>query len=181
MGPEGNHPRVMRELADELAKPLSIIYQQSWFTGEVSDDWRLVGKMPIHKKVDAGKAEDVVYLDFSKAFDTVSHSTLLEKLAAHGLERSTLCWVRNWLDGRAQSVVVNGAASSWGQSPVVSLRGLCWGPALFNIFIDDMDEGIESFISKFADDTKLGVCVNLLEGRRALQRDLELDGWAESN
>ncbi|TRZ08489.1 hypothetical protein HGM15179_018621 [Zosterops borbonicus] len=45
-----------------------------------------------------------------------------------------------------------------------------------------MDEGIESIISKFPDDTKLGACVNLLEGRRPLQRDLEwLDGWAKSN
>ncbi|TRZ21034.1 hypothetical protein HGM15179_006055 [Zosterops borbonicus] len=45
-----------------------------------------------------------------------------------------------------------------------------------------MDESIESFISKFADDTKLGACVDRLEDRRALQRDLEwLDGWAESN
>jgi len=49
--------------------------------------------------VDQGKAVDVIYLDFSKAFDTVSHSILLEKLAAHGLERCTLCWVKKWLDG----------------------------------------------------------------------------------
>ncbi|RMC11927.1 hypothetical protein DUI87_11054 [Hirundo rustica rustica] len=45
-----------------------------------------------------------------------------------------------------------------------------------------MDVGIESLIIKFADDTKLGACVDLLEGRMALQRDLEwLHGWAESN
>ncbi|TRZ11925.1 hypothetical protein HGM15179_015184 [Zosterops borbonicus] len=126
VGPDGIHPRVMRELADEHAKLLSIIYQESWLTGDVPDDRKLASVTPIHKKggkedpgnyrpisltsvpgkvthlVDAGRAVDVVYLDFSKAFDTVSHSTLLEKLAAHGLDRGTLCWVRNWLDGWAQ-------------------------------------------------------------------------------
>ena len=49
--------------------------------------------------VDEGKAVDVAYLDFSKAFDTVSHNILLEKLAARSLDRCTFHWVKNCLDG----------------------------------------------------------------------------------
>ncbi|GAB0179539.1 mitochondrial enolase superfamily member 1 [Grus japonensis] len=62
--------------------------------------------------VDEGKAVGIVYLDFSKAFDTVSHSILLEKLAAHGLDGHMLCWVKNYLDCWAQRVGANGVKSS---------------------------------------------------------------------
>ncbi|KFW77834.1 RNA-directed DNA polymerase from mobile element jockey, partial [Phalacrocorax carbo] len=50
MGPDGIHPRVLRQQPEEQAKPLSIIYQQSWLTGEVPDDWRFADVTPIYKK-----------------------------------------------------------------------------------------------------------------------------------
>ncbi|KFQ37525.1 hypothetical protein N332_14696, partial [Mesitornis unicolor] len=56
MGPDGIHPSVLRELAEVLAKPLSIVYQQSWLTGEVPVDWRLANVTPIYKK---GRKEDL--------------------------------------------------------------------------------------------------------------------------
>jgi len=60
----------------------------------------------------------IVYLDFSKAFDTVSHNILIGKLKKCGLEDWTVRWVENWLNGQSQRIIISGAESKW--RPVTS-------------------------------------------------------------
>ncbi|PKU44080.1 rna-directed dna polymerase from mobile element jockey-like [Limosa lapponica baueri] len=193
MGPDGIRPWVLRELADVIVKLLSIIFEMSWRTGEVPEDWRKANVAPVFKKckkedpgnsrpvcltsipgkmmeplivnvisknveekqvigsgqhgftkgkscltnlvafydgmtvwVDEGRAVDIVYLDFNKAFDTVSHNIL--------------------------------------------------------IVIHDQDEGTERAHSTFADGAKLGGVAGTPEGCAAIQRDLDrLESWVERN
>ena len=57
----------------------------------------------VYEAVDNGKSYDIVYLDFSKAFDKVPHKRLLKKVAAHGIRGNILKWIRSWLTSRKLS------------------------------------------------------------------------------
>ncbi|CAM4589167.1 unnamed protein product [Lepidochelys kempii] len=89
----------------------------------------------ITDSVDMGKVVDMIYLDFSEAFDMVSHSILASKLKKYVLDEWTIRWIERWLDRQAQWVVINVSMSIW--QPVssgVPQRSVL-GPVLFNMMV----------------------------------------------
>lgn len=118
-----------------------------------------------------GNSVDVIYLDFAKAFDTVPHQRLLEKLKAHGIGGKLWNWVKSWLSGKLQRVCIKGKASDWIRVVSGVPQGSVLGPLLFLIYINDLEERIENWILKFADDTKIFSKIQNTEDSVRLQKD----------
>ena len=134
----------------------------------------------VFETADNGESYDVIYLDFSKAFDKVPHQRLLNKIKAHGIGGKVFNWIRAWISDRKQRVTINGVKSKWGNVTSGVPQGSVLGPLLFIIYINDLDNGVSSDISKFADDTKIGRPIRSADDSKMLQEDLnKLHAWSE--
>ena len=137
--------------------------------------------LEIHEIIDERDPVDAIYLDCQKAFDTVPLKRLLAKLEAYGITGKILNWIKSFLLGRTQRVVVKGEMSEeldvWSGVP----QGSVLGPLLFLIYINDLLDEITSKGKLFADDSKLFRRIHDEDDYVALQRDLlKLQEWSST-
>ena len=132
-----------------------------------------------------GKNVDILYLDFSKAFDLVDHSILLRKLKEKGITGNLLHWIQNFLGNRKQCVRIENTLSR--EAPLHSgvPQGSVLGPLLFLVYISDLDKNLKDAsigVLKYVDDSKL-ICEvteedDVFENQNSINDIYE---WADTN
>jgi hypothetical protein len=133
----------------------------------------------VYSEFDEGKAIDIIYLDFKKAFDKVNHKLLIDKIRSIGIKGKISNWIENWLKNRKQRVMINGATSEWADVTSGIVQGSCMGPNLYILYSSDLDADVTCKISTFADDTKIGNRADNMTNAINLQKDLDkIVSWA---
>ena len=127
-----------------------------------------------------GLFADVIYLDFSKAFDTVPHKRLIKKLEAYGIVNKTLNWIKAFLINREQRVTLGDSISEWSKVSSGVPQGSVLGPLLFVIYINDLPKELFSKSKLYADDCKLIGDSSNSTNLSLLQSDLDrVQLWCE--
>jgi len=250
-GPDKMHPRIFKELADCLTKPLFIIFDHSLKIGRLPHRWKEATITAVYKNkgnkqhadnyrpisltsiackmmetiirepllqylnanallsnkqfgfrngrstilqllhvvdrwtkvLDNGGMTDVVYFDFQKAFDTVPHERLIEKLREYQLNDTVLNWIKDFLSNRTQRVCVNGSESE--TFPVLSgvPQGSVLGPVLFIMYINSLiEEAGDVDLWLYADDTKLFKEVGTEDDKIQLEIQIDrLRRWTDTS
>lgn len=163
-------------ICDQITLSLapSLMQEQHGFVSGKSAESNLVEFLDgVLSGMEDGYQVDAIYTDYSKAFDKVSHSLLLGKLASAGIQGDLLRWVASYLRDRCQAVAIKGFCSSF--IPITSgvPQGSHLGPLFFNIFINDIASRFHSSSCLlYADDNKIFKVIKCVEDCRELQEDL---------
>jgi len=169
---------IREELLDHLNRHQLIDKNQHGFVNGKSCLTNLLETLEsVTKSLDNSDDVDVIYLDYQKAFDSVSHAGLLKKLQGYGIKGHVLNWIRNFLTDRKQTVIVRGKAST--EKEVLSgvPQGSVLGPLLFILYVNDLPGLVSSNMKLFADDSKI---FNLSANSSELQTDLNsVQAWSD--
>jgi len=245
--PEGVHPLMLKNLAEELAKPITMLYRKSLENKRLPVSWKCSSISVIFKKgiktlaenyrpisltcilckilesiirehlvdhmlknalftdkqygfiggrstalqllrvldewseaIDEGKDVDVVYMDYRKAFDTVPHKRLIEKVKAYGFAETIVGWLEDFVTGRKQRVQIKGSSSEDKDVKSGIPQGSVLGPFLFLLYVNDLPEQVTSFVYLFADDNKVWKDIANNMDKQTLQHDLdEIHKWSK--
>ena len=249
-GPDAISGAVLKNCSETLAYPLSILFNLSYNTGYIPQEWKLANVVPVHKKDNKNEVTnyrpisltslvmkvferilydelltrtidkidtrqhgflrnrscnsnlllftesiarslhekigtDVIYFDFAKAFDTVSHDLILNKLKSqYSIDGTLLEFFTEYLRNRKQRVILDNVISESVDVLSGVPQGSILGPLLFVLFINDIYENInkDSNIALFADDTKIWRDINSELDCENLQNDINtLSIWSRNN
>ena len=136
------------------------------------------------RALDENMKVGVIFMDLSKAFDTLNHRRLLAKLKAYGLQPTALKQMEKDLTGCFYRTKVSNRYSSWSEIVAGVPQGSILGPLLFNIFLNDLFSYPEgTFLSKYADDNTLYSIRNTIESvKKALSNDFSIiKNWLYKN
>jgi hypothetical protein len=128
-----------------------------------------------------GHSVDLVLLDFSNAFDKVSHAKLIQKLEAYGINAILVKWIKSFLTVRKQRVLIGDNSSEWEDVTSSVPQGSVLGPLLFTIFINDLPDKIKNECRLYADDSKLIGVIEKEEDAMYIQKDIDsMQSWAKT-
>jgi hypothetical protein len=114
---------------------------------EVIDKWS--------EALDEGLDIDCIYTDFKKVFDKVPHKRLIKKIENYGIANPILSWIEDFLSRRYQRVSIEGEISNRMEDTSCIPQGSVLGPLLFELYITDLPDAVESEAYLFADDTRM--------------------------
>ena len=173
---------ILNKIIDHIASNLSSL-QFGFLKGRSTTTQLLSVYHKIQESMDVGLQTDMIFLDFSKAFDSVNHYKLLHKLKLFGITGKLHDWFNDYLSNRSQQTTVLGATSV--PLPVLSgvPQGSILGPILFLIYINDIVEVVhqDSEMALYADDSKCFRVIKSLNDSLLLQSDLDnLSSWSKT-